>query len=57
MELGGWRLKQLDEKSCKVTYVVNLDLKAPLFLTKQVGPKSANVTLGLKQYIERTTNE
>lgn len=53
LHIGGWRIKNLGDNKCKVTFSVHTDFKVPLFLTRQVAPKSANITLSLRNYILR----
>lgn len=50
LPIGGWKIKKVDDKFCKVTFAAAPDFKIPLFLAKQVTPKSGNIALTFKNY-------
>ena len=52
-EIGGWKIRKIDENICKVTFVTCPDFKIPLSLAKNVAPKSANLPLGLRDYLNK----
>ena len=52
-EIGGWKIRKIDDNLCKITFCACPDFKIPLYLAKQVAPKSTNLPLGLKNYISR----
>ena len=50
--VGGWRIKELDRKRCKVIFYTETDYKIKQFISRQVIGKSGHLASALKKFVE-----
>ena len=50
---GGWRVKQIGPKQCKLTFYSEIDFKLPVWIQKKVGPYNGHLAQYVRTYVNK----
>lgn len=48
--IGGYIVKKISDNMCKMTFCIEMDIKLNMFLARSVAPKTAHLSLSVRNY-------